>query len=222
MRKARIENQITSIPIDKLIPHPGSPNRMSKRNFARLVRNIERTNHYEPLVVRRQGDCFQIINGHRRCEALRHLGYKSVNAVVWDVDDAEADILLSTLNRLGGSDVLDKKLALLNRINRNMETHEMAKLLPFTRSQLEKLRNVKVPAAPAKIDVKSLAVPMVFFLSAEQQRIVEKALLLALTPQNGKTKATRNATALAEIAKCFIKDGNRLVETSPEQSRRSR
>jgi hypothetical protein len=125
------------------------------------------------------------------------------------VDDTEADILLSTLNRLGGSDVLDKKLALLDRINRNMETREMAKLLPFTRSQLEKLRNVKVPTAPAKIDVKSFAVPMVFFLSAEQQRIVEEALSLALTPQNAKTNAARNAIALAEIAKCFIKDGNR-------------
>jgi len=221
MRKARIENQITSIPIDKLIAHPGSPNLMSRRNFARLVRNIERTDHYEPLVVRRQGDCFQIIDGRHRWLALKQLGCETVDAVVWDVDDAEADILLCSLNRLGGSDILDKKLALLDRINRNMSAREMAKLLPFTRSQIEKLRNVKVPAAPAKIDVKSFAVPMVFFLSAEQQQIVEKALSLALTPQNGKTKAARNATALAEIAKCFIKDEDKLVETSPEESRRS-
>jgi hypothetical protein len=223
MRETKIENRLTSIPVDKLIAHPGNPNWMSRRNFARLVRNIERTGRYEPLVVRpypaRSCDscesrnpenpeqtkhgCFQIINGHHRWQALQQLGVKAVDAVVWDVDDAEADMLLSTLNRLGGSDVLDRKLALLDRINRNMEAREMAKLLPFTRSQLEKLKNIKVPSAPAKIDIKSFAVPMVFFLSAEQQRIVEQALPMALTAQNGKTKAARNATALTEMAKAF-------------------
>jgi ParB-like chromosome segregation protein Spo0J len=215
MRETKIENYLTSIPIDKLIAHPGNPNRMSKRNFTRLVHNIERTGRYEPLVVRRKGNCFQIINGHHRWQALQQLGYKSVDAVVWDVDDAEVDILLSTLNRLGGSDVLDKKFALLDRINCNMEAREMTKLLPFTRSQLEKLRNIKIPTAPAEIDIKSFAMPMVFFLSAEQQRIVEQALSIAHHGRNEKTKAARNAAALTEITKCFIKDRNRLVETSP-------
>ncbi|OHB83355.1 MAG: hypothetical protein A2Z38_04915 [Planctomycetes bacterium RBG_19FT_COMBO_48_8] len=214
MRETRNENRVLSIPIDKLTAHPGSPNRMSKRNFARLVRNIERTGRYEPLVVRRQGDCFGIINGHHRCRALKQLGYETVDVVVWDVDDAEADILLSTLNRLGGSDLLDKKLALLERLNRNMHAREMAKLLPFTRSQIERLKNLKVPAAPANISVKSFAVPMVFFLSDEQQQIVEKALSLALTVQTGKTKAARNAAVLTEIAQCFIKDSNRWNESS--------
>jgi ParB-like chromosome segregation protein Spo0J len=207
MREAKIENQVTSIPIDKLVAHPGNPNRMSKRNFARLVRNIERTGRYEPLVVRRHGDDFQIINGHHRCQALQQLGYENVDAVVWDVDDNDADILLSTLNRLGGSDVLDKKLALLERLNRNMHAREMARLLPFSRSQIERLRNLKVPAAPAKINVKSFAVPMVFFLNDAQQEIVAKALASAREGQNEKIKATRNAAALTYIAQCFI-DGS--------------
>src|SRR4030042_833832 len=120
MRETNIENRVTSIPIDKLVAHPGNPNRMSKRNFARLVRNIERTGGYEPLVVRRQGDCFQIINGHHRRLALKQLGYETVDVVVWDVDDDEADVLLCTLNRLGGSDMLEQKLAPLDRITSNM------------------------------------------------------------------------------------------------------
>ncbi len=196
-------NQITTIPIEKLTAHPGNPNRMSKRNFVRLVRNIERTGRYEPLVVRRQGDGFQIINGHHRCRALRELGYKSADAVIWDVNDAEADILLSTLNRLGGSDVLERKVALLDRLNRNMHTREVAKLLPFTRSQIERLKNLKVPSAPAKINVKSFAMPMVFFLSDAQQKIVAKALASTRENQNEKTKAARNAAALTEMAQTF-------------------
>ena len=203
MRKAKIENRVTSIPIDMLTAHPGNPNRMSERNFARLVRNIERTGRYELLVVRRQGDCYQIINGHHRCRALKQLGYETVDAVIWDVDDTEADILLSSLNRLSGSDVLEKKLALLDRINRNMHACEMAKLLPFTRSQIEKLKNIKVPFAPAKIDTKSFAVPMVFFLNDGQQQILEQALSLAGQTKSEKTRAARNAAAITEIARAF-------------------
>jgi len=204
MRETRIQNRVSSIPIDKLTAHPGNPNRMSKRNFARLVRNIERTGRYEPLVVRRQGDDFQIINGHHRSLALKQLGYDTADAVVWDVDDAETDILLSTLNRLGGSDVLDKKLALLERLNRNMHAHELAKLLPFTRSQIERLKNLKVPSAPANISVKSFAAPMVFFLSDDQQKIVARALASVRESQNEKTKAAGNAAALTYIAQRFI------------------
>jgi ParB family chromosome partitioning protein len=202
MRETKIENRVSSIPIDKLIAHPGNPNRMSKRSFARLVRNIERTGRYEPLVVRWQGDCFQIVNGRHRWLALKQLGYESVDAVVWDVDDAETDILLSTLNRLKGSDALKKKLNLLERINRNMEAREMAKLLPFTRSQIERLKNIKVPAAPAKINTKSFALPMVFFLTEPQHQIVAKALASARENYN-ETKAARNAAALIEMARCF-------------------
>jgi ParB-like chromosome segregation protein Spo0J len=205
MQKTKIENRVTSIPIDKLITHPGNPNRMSKRNFARLVRNIERTGRYETLVVRRQGDCFQIINGRQRCLALKQLGYETVDAVVWDVDDAEADVLLCSLNRLGGSDILDKKLALLERINRHMDAGEMARLLPFTRSQIEKLKRIRVPSAPAQISLKSFDVPMVFFLSTDQQQIVTRALASTFE-SNEKTKAARNAAALTELAQCFIKD----------------
>ena len=204
MRETVNENRVRSIPIDKLTAHPGNPNRMSKRNFVRLVRNIERTGRYEPLVVRRQGDCFQIINGHHRCRALKQLGYETADAIVWDVDNAEADILLSTLNRLGGSNVLEKKLALLERLNRKMHACEMAKLLPFTRSQIERLKNLKVPSAPARISAKSFAVPMVFFLSAEQQQIVAEAMA-STAVSNDKTKAARNAAVLTEMAQCFNK-----------------
>jgi ParB-like chromosome segregation protein Spo0J len=228
MQKTKIKNRIISIPVDKLVAHRGNPNRMSKRNFARLVRNIERTGLYEPLIVRlcpaknchscesrnlempgqMKHDCYKIINGRNRWLALKQLGYETVDAVVWNMDDVEADILLSTLNRLRGSDVLEKKRALLDRINRNMHTREMAKLLPFTRLQIEKLKNIKVPSGPAGIDVKSFAVPMVFFVSAEQQRIVAKAL--ASTPDGSeKTRAARNATALTTIAQCFIKESNK-------------
>src|SRR4030042_3895605 len=100
-------NSIRTIELDKLIAHPDKPNRMSTATFGKLVRNIERTGRYEPIVVRPhpvRGNHFQIINGHHRCQALAKLGYKAADCVVWDIDDEEAEILLARPHRLCGAD----------------------------------------------------------------------------------------------------------------------
>jgi len=245
MRETRIENRVSRIAIDKLVAHPDNPNRMSKANFAKLVRNIERTGRYEPLIVRpcpqknchscarlsslpasrdRNPDddrktCFQIINGHHRWQALRELGYETAEAIVWDIDDQHADILLATLNRLGGSDVLDKKMALLKRLNQRMEARELAKLLPQTARQIERLTSIldtrfSIPDEHRASRIKYRA--LVFFVNDKQQEIVENALSAALTSasevEGQRTKAAKNAAALTYIAQQFI--------NKSEQSRR--
>ncbi len=207
MRETRIKNQVSSIPLEKLVAHPDSPNRMSKRIFAKLVRNIERTGRYEPLVVRpcpKQKDLYQLINGHHRCRALRELGYETADAMIWDVDDHDTDLMLATINRLGGSDVLDRKLALLSKLKRRVQAHDLAKLLPQSQSQIERLTKISTDGLsrvkPAKSD---FATPLVFFVSGKQQKIIESALSVAKDARAGKTKAARNAAALAHIAEQF-------------------
>ena len=202
-------NSIQSIALEKLVPHPDNPNRQSRANFAKLVRNIERTGRYEPLVVRPcpdKADCFQIINGYHRLMALSKLGYKAADAIVWDIDDEQTNILLATLNRLGGSDELAKKLKLLKRLNKKLATGELAKLLPQTAKQIERLTNLKMPRKPAKMPTKLFAIPVVFFLNDNQQRIVEKALSLVEEPKSEMTKAAKNAAALTCIAQYFVND----------------
>jgi ParB-like chromosome segregation protein Spo0J len=204
MRESRIQNQVSRVPIEKLVAYPDNPNRMSKKIFTKLVRNIERTGRYEPIVVRPKGDNFEILNGHHRVKALQQLGEKMADVVVWDVDDKEADILLATLNRLGGSDVLDKKLALLNRLSKKMEIRALGKLLPHSATQINRLTKMKRPTMPANLNRKSLASPLVFFLNAKQQEIIERALSLARKGGSKKTKAQQNAAALTRIAECYM------------------
>jgi len=211
-----MENMIQTVAIERLVAHPDNPNRQSKVNFAKLVRNIERTGKYEPLIVRRhpkRKGYFQLINGHHRCKALEQLGHKQANAIVWDVDDEQTDILLATLNRLGGSNELSKKLALLRRLNENFKTKELAKLLPQTSKQIEQLVNLKVPAAPA-ITAGNFLNPLVFFVTDEQKRIIEDTLSLACPEQsrrvedkNDKPKAVKRAAALVRIAQFFKEKG---------------
>ena len=207
---------IQSIALDKLDFHPDNPNRMSRVNFAKLVRNIERTGRYEPLIVRPcpgKADYFQIINGYHRCQALAKLGYKIADCIVWDIDDEETDILLATLNRLGGSDELAKKLKLLERLSKRFEFRELAKLLPQTAKQIERLTNLKRPSAPAQMNAKCFANPLVFFVNDKQQEQIEKALSLVestgrLTaePKAEMTRAAKRAAALAQIAGHFLND----------------
>ena len=205
-------NNIQSIALDKLVAHPDNPNRMSSSTFAKLVRNIERTGRYEPLVVRpsaRKKDSFQIINGYHRCRALKQLGYNKADVIVWDIDDEQADILLATLNRLGGSDVLAKKLALLKKLNSQMNARELSKLLPHSAARITRLTNLRMPRMPAKITATDFATPLVFFLNDKQQQIVEEALSLAEHPGDvTQTKAARKAAALTTIARHFINTTN--------------
>jgi ParB/RepB/Spo0J family partition protein len=200
-------NSVDSIALDKLAAHPDNPNQQSKVNFAKLVRNIERTGRYEPLIVRpcpKKAGFYQIINGHHRWQALSELGYVAADCIVWDVDDEQTDILLATLNRLGGSDVLARKVRLLERLKNKSGSRELAKLLPQTKKQIERLTNLKMPSRPVKMDAGSLANPMVFFLNERQQGIVEEALTLAAQDRQEKTKAASNAAALTQIAEHFL------------------
>jgi len=206
-------SSIQSIPLDKLVAHPDNPNQQSKVNFGKLVRNIERSGRYEPLIVRpcpTSSGRFQIINGYHRCRALAKLGYKTADCIVWDIDDEQTDILLATLNRLGGSDNLDKKLNLLKRLNKRMESAELAKLLPQTAKQIEQLTNLKMPSTPVT-DAKCFSNPMVFFVNDAQQGTIENALSLAEESRSeivkmayAKTKAAKRAAALAQIAGDFL------------------
>ena len=63
-----MRNCVESIGLDRLVEHLDNANRQSRESFNKLVRNIERTGMYEPLVVRRHPErqgCYQIINGVR-------------------------------------------------------------------------------------------------------------------------------------------------------------
>ncbi len=243
MPKSRSRTRVLKVPIARLVDHPDNPNRMSKGNFARLVRNIERTGRYEPLIVRpcpatnchscpasecrvnssrnpdtngkRRRGCFQIINGRHRQQALRELGHETVDVIVWDIDDEQTDILLATLNRLGGSNVLEKKLALLSRLNERMKARDMAKLLPHSAGQIQRLVQVhsgatvctqSVNSVPDRSSGPAFANPQVFLLSDAQQKIVEAALSLARCGGSEKTKAARNAAALVHIAHNFVQN----------------
>jgi ParB/RepB/Spo0J family partition protein len=204
-----MSEQIKSIALSKLLTHPDNPNVMSSDKFTKLVRNIQRSGLYEPIVVRphpQDKGKYQIINGHHRLKALEKLGKKEANCLVWDVDDKQTAILLTTLNRLSGTDDPAKKIELLRKLKEKFDSRVLAKLLPNTAKQIEQLTNLKLNAVRFPLNAEKFAVPLVFFVTAEQNEIIEKALS-AITPEQGQTKSQCRAAAITRIAEHFLTTG---------------
>ncbi|MGD1042851.1 MAG: ParB/RepB/Spo0J family partition protein [Sedimentisphaerales bacterium] len=213
--EVKSESKIKSIALSKLLAHPDNPNVMSDATFRKLVRNIKRTGLYEPIVVRPHpdekdhsatADKFEIINGHHRVKALEQLGCKEADCVVWDVDDEQTAVLLTTLNRLAGSDVPAKKIELLKKLTERMGTAQLAKLLPQTAKQIERLTNLKLTVTPLKTQAEQFAIPLVFFVTKQQQGVIENALssIENRISSNETTKAQRRAAAITKIASQFM------------------
>jgi len=204
------QTTILRIPIDKLLAHPENPNRMAKATFEKLKRHIKQTGNYEPLIVRNHPEienCFEIINGHHRTKALAQLGETFADCVIWDVDDDQARILLATLNRLGGKDELIAKVSLVKNLGEKFSSKELAKLLPDTKTVIEKLKDITKPIDYPAENPKLFLNSMVFFLDDEQMKTVEDALERAIKTQQSRdrkravTKSEKAAQALTTIAK---------------------
>lgn len=199
------EKKIISIKLDRLVAHPANPNRMSTATLAKLKSHIERTGNYEPIIVRphpERSDCFEILNGHHRIKALKELGCRHADCVVWQVDDDEALVLLATLNRLAGSDDVHKKSALFKNLNQRFDAKELSKMLTDGTKVIQRLTNLKTENRPSFS--KAFLNPATFFLTDEQKRILDSAIMAATEPDKGKTTAQRRALAIVKMARSFI------------------
>ncbi len=200
--------RIESIGINKLIAHPANPNRMSGSVFRKLAAHIERTGNYEPVIVRphqQRTGCYEIINGHHRVRALRKLGSKTCDCVIWQVDDAETLMLLATLNRLCGHDVLEKKAELIKDLSERFSTKDLAKKLPDTKRAIERLRNLYKLPMPAASGHKAFLNPLMFFLTDDQKQTVTEAIAAATEAGAKGTTAQKRAKAIVRIARTFLR-----------------
>jgi ParB/RepB/Spo0J family partition protein len=169
------------ISLDKLHAHPDNANCMTDDVMRKLTDHLRESGRYPPITVRphpqRQGE-YQILDGHHRALALRELGHAEARCDVWDVDDAQATMLLLTLNRLHGEDDPAKRGQLIKRLAQEVNISDLAKRLPDSIYRLHKLmaltEDAPKPAAPPKVDGMLHAVT--FFLTGEQRRTLFRSL----------------------------------------------
>lgn len=198
--------QIEAITMDRLIEHPQNPNRMSKGMFNKLLGHIKRTGNYEPIIVRKHPSlrgCFEIINGHHRFMALKELGLTKAECIVWQIDDAETMVLLTTLNRLCGHDILETKSALIRKLSERFNTKTLARMLPDSSKSIERLKDIYKPMVPSKGETKAFLYPLVFYLTDRQKVVIDDALDLAKISVSSGTAAQEKAEAMVSIARAY-------------------
>lgn len=97
----RVES-IVALPLERLVPGPAQPRtHFDEASLADLAASIRRQGVLEPVLVRKQGDQFEIIAGERRCRAAKLAGLAEVPAVVREFSDQQARVvaLLENLQR---------------------------------------------------------------------------------------------------------------------------
>lgn len=111
----QIKDKLVYIPLDKLDAHPLNPNEMSEATYEKVKANIKKTGKYPACIVRPKpnSDRFEILDGWHRKQIVAELGYTELKCEVWAIDDTQAKMLLSTLNRLKGTDDTKKRAKLL-------------------------------------------------------------------------------------------------------------
>ena len=63
----------------------------------RLIASLAETGQQTPIIVIKQANSYLVIDGHKRIAALQTLGRDTVQAVVWDMSEAEALLLERSL-----------------------------------------------------------------------------------------------------------------------------
>lgn len=86
------EVQIEHIALDLIDPSPRNPRR-SLDDLDELAASIAAYGLLQPVVLRRMGERYQVVAGHRRVAALRALGWAAVPALTRQVAESEAYIL---------------------------------------------------------------------------------------------------------------------------------
>lgn len=171
------------IAIDHLRERPDNANSMPLDLFDKLVNHIERTGRYPAIIVRpdpapAHGDIFEILDGHHRVAALRKLGRSSARCDVWEVDDDEALVLLTTLNRLEGRDDVYRRAELVQRMSDRLGADRVSGMLPDSRERIDRLlalaRAAPRPAAPPPHGAMPEAVT--FFLTGAQRKRLEERM----------------------------------------------
>lgn len=168
------------IPVQKIKQNLLNPNELSPDNYNKLKENIERTGQYPSLIVLQQKDEYLLLDGHGRLQVLKDLNHQEVWCEIWQLDDADANLLLATLNRLRGTDDVQKRARLIGELYHDFEGDKefLSRLLPESEQALKSLLKMSSSQMEETMD------------SIEDQRgLVEEQLKQIVDPEEAEKMA---------------------------------
>lgn len=95
-----VKKSFEELNLDNLVPFKNQPFRLySNDEMKELKDSIERIGLQNPIIVRRlENNKYEILAGHNRARAFKELGKEKIPAIIQDVDDDTAQMILVDTN----------------------------------------------------------------------------------------------------------------------------
>jgi ParB family chromosome partitioning protein len=89
------------LPIDRIRTNCDALRDLDERVVSDLAKSIKQSGLLQPILVRPDHSCFEVVFGHHRLEACKRLGWSSIPAVVRTMSDSESFLtrLVENLHR---------------------------------------------------------------------------------------------------------------------------
>ena len=149
---------VQELPVDSIRPNPQQPRKDFEINgLNELSASMRRSGLLQPVVVRRQGDFYQLVIGERRWRAAKLAGLDRIPAVIREASDAESlelalveNLLREDLNPMEEAEAYQRLLAEFN-----WTQEELAERVGKDRSSIANcLRLLKLPE-PIQADLRA-------------------------------------------------------------------
>lgn len=215
------EREVHELPIEDLIPNEDQPRKnFDEQSLATLAESIKNLGIFQPIVVCKQKDKYQIVAGERRYRAALMVGLETVPVVVknYNTEEMTEVALVENLQR-EGLDPIEEALAYQGLMNTYKQTQEMISArLGRSRSYIANMMRLLKLAASVQKDLiegdltVGQARPLLALRSAAQQveaaeRIKEgelsarqaEQLVKAMMSKKTKSKDTTEPHDTAEV-----------------------
>lgn len=174
------------VPVDKIRPNAWNPNVQDEATFRRELASIRRFGFVDPIIVRKDGAMFEIIDGEHRWKAAMELGFTSIP--VYDISPIgvhEAKQLTIVLNELRGQPRQEKLGELLRDLLSSSTLDELVEVMPYSKDDVGKIAQLPGydwEGFKAKVRAQQSEqrwVERIFRLSAETSAMLDEALIQA-------------------------------------------
>jgi ParB family transcriptional regulator, chromosome partitioning protein len=194
------------VAIELIDPNPNQP-RQVMGDLSELMASIAEKGIIEPLVLRQQGERFQIVAGERRYQAAVQVGLKELPAVIREADETEM-LEVALVENLQRKDLtpFEEAEAMHNLAQRCGYTHEMlARKLGKSRTAVTE--SLALQAMPDEVknvcrlaDISSKSLLLQIVRQSDPQKMI--ALVERIASGSAATReAVRKVTAKAKAGR---------------------
>ncbi|MDN5278971.1 MAG: ParB family transcriptional regulator, chromosome partitioning protein [Clostridiales bacterium] len=146
---ANNQMQFRLLELEKVKPNPDQPRKIfDKQALEELAQSIRENGVLQPILVRQQGDCYQIVSGERRYRASRLAGLKYIPAVIRKLSEEQTLLagLIENIQRQDLNPVEEARTLKDILLNFGLTHDQLAERVGRSRSSLtNRLRLLQLP-----------------------------------------------------------------------------